>query len=350
MKYYQIISAIWLAAAFLSSCAAAVQQPTVPVVEETLTSQSATQIAFVPIDTPTLELQKVTDTDIPAPTPTWTITPSPSPSPSPTMTPEVPVRFAVIGDYGLDSAGLSAVAALVKSWSPDFIVTTGDNNYPEGSAETIDENIGKHFHEYIGNYAGAYGEGAEENRFFPTLGNHDWYTQDAQPYFDYFDLPGNERYYSITRGPVEIFALNSDSNEPDGVGRSSVQGQWLQDALSGSNAPWQIVVMHHAPYSSGTHGGIDWAQWPYEEWGADAVLAGHDHTYERLEFDGIPYFVNGAGGSVLYNFEDIHPNSQVRYNAEFGAMLVEVTSTIMSFQFVTTSGVVVDQVTVHEKP
>jgi len=259
---------------------------------------------------------------------------------------EVPVRFAVIGDYGLDSAGLSAVAALVKSWSPDFIVTVGDNNYPNGSAETIDENIGKYFHEYIGNYSGMYGEGAEENQFFPTLGNHDWYTKDAQPYFDYFDLPGNERYYSITRGPVEIFALNSDSREPDGVGRSSVQGQWLEDALADSTAPWQIVVLHHAPYSSGPHGGTDWAQWPYDDWGADAVLAGHDHTYERLEYDGIPYFVNGAGGSVLYHFEDIQLNSQVRYNAEFGAMLVEVTSTSMNFQFVTTSGVVVDQVTV----
>jgi hypothetical protein len=65
------------------------------------------------------------------------------------------------------------------------------------------------------------------NQFFPTLGNHDWYTPGAQPYLDYFHLPGNERYYDFVWGPVHFFAIDSDENEPDGVNQSSVQAKWL---------------------------------------------------------------------------------------------------------------------------
>src|SRR3972149_6817631 len=58
-------------------------------------------------------------------------------------------HFAVIGDYGVDNTNEAGVAALVKSWSPDFIITTGDNNYLYGESSTIDRNIGKYYHEYI---------------------------------------------------------------------------------------------------------------------------------------------------------------------------------------------------------
>ena len=144
-------------------------------------------------------------------------------------------RFAVIGDYGSGSQAEADVAALVKSWNPDLIITTGDNNYPDGAADTIDDNIGQFFHEFIFPYTGNYGQGAQENRFFPSLGNHDWYSlRGAQPYLEYFSLPGNERYYEFTRGPVHFYALDSDSREPDGVGRSSQQAAWLQNRLAGS--------------------------------------------------------------------------------------------------------------------
>ncbi len=85
-------------------------------------------------------------------------------------------------------------------------MTTGDNNYPDGAAATIDENIGQYYADFIYPYTGSYGTGAASNRFFPSLGNHDWYTTGAMPYLDYFALPGNERYYRFTRGPVEFFA------------------------------------------------------------------------------------------------------------------------------------------------
>lgn len=257
-------------------------------------------------------------------------------------------RFAVIGDYGSGNQNAACVASLVNSWAPDFVITTGDNNYPLGSSSTIDENIGRFYHFFILNYSGSYGEGSIRNRFFPTLGNHDWMTKEGQPYFDYFTLPGNERYYDFTWGPLHFFALDSDSREPDGVGRNSIQAEWLQDGLSVDNLPWKIVYMHHPPYSSGMHGSVDWMQWPFEEWGVSAVFSGHDHVYERLLIGGIPYIINGLGGGVIYYFDDIVDGSQVRYNADYGAVFVEADFDTIEFNFITCHNQVIDSYQVSQ--
>jgi hypothetical protein len=305
------------------------------------------------------QLPSPTSTSLPSPNPSVSTTPtqvpptitqqatsSPSevpPFPKATDTP-VPqtVRFAVIGDYGSGMQAEADVAALVKSWDPELVITTGDNNYPDGGADTIDKNVGQFFHEFISPYVGSYGEGGEENRFFPSLGNHDWNILGAQPYLDYFSLPGNERYYEFTWGPVHFYALDSDSREPDGVGRSSQQASWLQNRLAGSTSAWEIVYFHHAPYSSGTHGNVDWMQWPFAEWGADAVLSGHDHSYERIMRDGIVYFVNGLGGMGKYSFLGFIDGSQIRYNRDYGAMLVEAAEDSIRFQFINRSNEVID--------
>jgi len=108
-------------------------------------------------------------------------------------------RFAVIGDFGNTGPSEQAVANLVHSWNPDFIATVGDNNYDTGSASTIDANIGQYYHDYIYPYLGSYGSGSPTatNRFWPTLGNHDWgdtfpNPTGDQPYLNYFtSLPGN---------------------------------------------------------------------------------------------------------------------------------------------------------------
>lgn len=254
------------------------------------------------------------------------------------------LRFAVIGDYGSDSEAEADVAILVKSWDPDIIVTTGDNNYNNGSADTIDKNIGKYYREFIYPYKGSYGEGAQINRLFPSLGNHDWNTTDAQPYLDYFTLPGNERYYDFTWGAVHFFVLDSDANEPDGISSTSVQAAWLKSQLANSSYPWKIVVLHHAPYSSGDHGSNVLRQWPFADWGADVILAGHDHTYERITQDGILYFVNGLGGKSIYGFPDIVDGSQLRYNEDYGAMLVDVSIGKIRFRFINRQGVVIDDI------
>lgn len=257
------------------------------------------------------------------------------------------VRLAVLGDFGEAGQPEADVAALVNGWSPDYILTVGDNNYPNGEASTIDENIGQYFHQYIGDYQGEYGEDAAENRLFPALGNHDWRTGSIQAHLDYFTLPGNERYYDVVLGPVHLFVLDSDSKEPDGRKADSVQARWLQERMAASTAPWKIVTLHHAPYSSGKkHGNDVETQWPYAAWGANAVIAGHDHTYERLLIDNIVYFVNGLGGrQKIYSFGDPIPGSVVRYNQDYGAMRVDAGESCVSFSFYNRSGEQIDSYT-----
>src|SRR4051812_48198823 len=72
---------------------------------------------------------------------------------------DAPLVFAVIGDFGRAGSNEQAVAALVTSWNPSFIITVGDNNYDEGKASTIDQNIGQYYHAWIAPYTGAYGPG-----------------------------------------------------------------------------------------------------------------------------------------------------------------------------------------------
>ena len=161
------------------------------------------------------------------------------------------------------------------------------------------------------------------------MGNHDY--SDATPapgtFTGYFTLPGsgitssnssgNERYYDFVRGQVHFFVLNSNTAEPNGTSSSSVQAHWLQAQLAASTSAWNIVLFHHPPYSSDTtHGSTTYMQWPFAQWGADAVMSGHAHDYERIVRDGIVYFVNGLGGASRYNFGTPVTGSAFRYNAK----------------------------------
>ena len=249
------------------------------------------------------------------------------------------VRFAVIGDLAQVVRRPEPSHDLVKSWNPDFVITTGDNNYPDGAASTIDKNIGQFYHDFIYPYTGSYGAGATTNRFFPSLGNHDWHAAGAQPYLNYFVLPGNERYYDFTWGPVQFFAIDSDPHELDGISSTSTQAVWLRGKLAASTSRWKIVYDHHPPFSSSSiHGSTLALQWPYQAWGATAVLSGHDHTYERIVINGFPYIVNGAGGASLYAFGTPVSGSVIRYNAANGAMLVEASDTQITFRFYSAGG------------
>lgn len=244
-------------------------------------------------------------------------------------TPPTPIaRFAVIGDYGVDTSDEMDVVKLVRSFRPDYIVTVGDNNYPSGEAATIDANVGQYFHEYIGGYTGKYGAGSADNRFWPALGNHDWYSATgAQPYVDYFPaLPGNRRYYDVAVGTVHFFVVDSDGHEPDGIEVGSTQARWLQSALAASHECFNLVLFHHPAYSSGDPQFTEpKMRWPFVAWGADLVLTGHQHNYERLSVAGMTYVVDGLGGALnRFDFFATQPGSLVRYNATFGALFVEV--------------------------
>jgi hypothetical protein len=256
-----------------------------------------------------------------------------------------PVRFAVVGDYGNGTPPERDVANLIKSWHPGFVVTTGDNNYPAGGADTIDEHIGQFYSEFIAPYRGRYGPGAAENAFFPVLGNHDWGAAWPGPYLDYFTLPGNGRYYDVAKGPVHVFAVDSDPREPDGVDPDSPQAHWLCERLGASGERWRLVFFHHPAWSSGRQGSNAWMQWSFAACGAHAVFAGHDHDYERIARDGIVYFVNGAGGQDLYAIHRIPvTGSRARFDGEFGAQLVEADSHTLLVRFFARSGELVDWV------
>ena len=257
-------------------------------------------------------------------------------------------RFAVIGDFGDAGRPELDVAALVRSWQPDFIVSVGDNNYPRGSQHTIDGNIGRYYSDYIHPYRGAYGPGSDTNRFFPSLGNHDWIAPGAKPYLDYFTLPGNERYYDVRQGSVHLFILDSDSKEPDGRTVDSIQAQWLAQQSAASDAPWKLVVMHEPPYSSGAqHGSNAALQWDFAGMGMTAVLSGHEHLYERVVQDGILYIVNGLGGRYrIYEFGKAIPGSAVRYNQDYGAMLVTAGANCLNVRFITRAGQLIDSHTI----
>ena len=142
------------------------------------------------------------------------------------------LTFAVIGDFGMGNQVESDVADLVKSWNPDFIITVGDNNYPDGEASTIDRNIGYDYHQFIKPYTGSYGAGSSDiNRFWPVPGNHDWHNSNLQAYRDYFTLPNNEYYYNIKIGDIEFFMIDSDTDTPDGYAYDSDQGNWMKQKI-----------------------------------------------------------------------------------------------------------------------
>ncbi len=277
--------------------------------------------------------------------------------------PAAPITFGVIGDYGsayLGGASFSnvqAVANLIKSWHPDFIITTGDNNYPDGEASNIDTNIGQFFHEYIHPYVGTFGPGGSTNRFWPCIGNHEWPfgVSFLQPYLDYFTLPGNERYYSHRHGAVEVFAVVGDQQEPDGALPTSIQAMWLSNALASSTAPWRVVYFHACPYSSSaTHGSAthqaDNMLWPFTEWGATAIYTGHNHLYERVLTNDLNYVTIGLGGGRIDGFTTPVAGSLARYNTTYGAIRVTVTETNFVSQFINIFDEVIDSYTLEFLP
>jgi tartrate-resistant acid phosphatase type 5 len=251
--------------------------------------------------------------------------------------------FAAFGDYGVQS-GASAVATFVKSKNPDHILSLGDQCYD--ATPTIARQVGDKYGSYV-----------SAKRFWPTLGNHEYSDGcgggAAKGYFSYFALPNNERYYDVVLGNVHLFVLNANtgSREPSGTSPTSVQGQWLKNKLAASKSPWKIVMFHQPPFSSGEHGNATYMQWPFEAWGATAVLSGHDHNYERFMKDAnkdgvkMPYFVAGLGGAERRPFAVIKADSISRYKDQFGALFLTATSTSLSFKFLNIRGTQVDSLT-----
>ncbi|HEY6171089.1 MAG TPA: metallophosphoesterase [Candidatus Kapabacteria bacterium] len=266
-----------------------------------------------------------------------------------------PTNFSVIGDYGAAGPNEESVSKFITmgigGFYSEFIITTGDNNYPKGEAETIDTNIGYYFSQYIVNYHGKYGASSNKYAFLSSLGNSDWKTDSANPYLDFFTLPGNERYYDTIIGWVHLFCIDSDTNEPDGITADSKQAMWLKDKLEKAGTDkWNIVYFHHPPYSSdSTNGSSEFMRWPFKEWGASVVISGHAHVYERLEVDGLPYYVNGLGGGSKYLFGTPLSESKFRYNKNYGLMRCEAGQYNLKIWFLSIDNIGMDTIIISGK-
>lgn len=244
------------------------------------------------------------------------------------------VEFAIIGDYGDYTGSVVAVADLVKSWEPEFIITVGDNNYPNGEYSTLKLNISDHYCDYIYNPDApdsliCDGNAAQnqENAFFPSIGNHDYDPDGNQPFLEYFTLPEDEHNYDFIKGPIHFFVMDSCADSL-GAAYSPDLEQWLKNKISTSTAPFKICYMHHPPYSYSKHGSTDRVQFDYEDLGIDLVLSGHNHIYERLtphDSDNFHYIINGLGGRKFIDICDDLPVDADRfarfcYNDNHGAM------------------------------
>ena len=145
---------------------------------------------------------------------------------------------------------------------------------------------------------------------------------------------------------MHLFVLDSDEMLRSSSELATEQA-WLKAGLAASTAPFQVVALHHPAYTSSARGPYSPLRWDYKEWGADLVLNGHDHFYERLSSGGLTYVVNGIGGASLSAWPSPGVSQSVaHYSGTFGAMRITATDTELVNEFVTTDGVVRDRFTV----
>jgi acid phosphatase len=246
------------------------------------------------------------------------------------------VVLAHISDFGSEDDNEEKVRDLVYGWKPDAIFTSGDNSQAD--------------YDYIDDVDYYYGEYVDRELLWPCPGNHDWDDGTLAAYFSYFtDVAGNRYYYKKTFGPVTLFMLDSNANTPDGITTSDAQYEWFAREIQASRSPWNIVACHHPPYSSSAvHAGNTSLRWGFGALGADMVLSGHNHQYERL-YEDTHYIVAGTGGQFLYNFTTPVSQSVLRYNAFHGAGKLIATPTKLRWEWRTYLGALIDSVEVEHE-
>ena len=236
------------------------------------------------------------------------------------------------------STGDEATANLLDN-IPGTVFTSGDNAYQDGSAS-----------DFTNCYQPTWGRHKARTR--PTPGAHDYRTSGASAYFNYFGAaagtPGRG-YYSYDLGAWHVVALNSMID----ISASSAQLAWLRSDLAASGAQCTIAYFYHPRFSSGTtHGGTTAVQAAWQvlyDAGAEVIVNGHEHNYERFAPQtptgaadpqrGIREFVAGTGGSESgYSFGTPKPNSEVRNSTTFGVLKLTLSAGGYSWQFVPVAG------------
>jgi len=251
-----------------------------------------------------------------------------------------PGQVAVIGDFGNGSPAEQQVARLVAARSPVAVLTVGDNAYassgPDGATDYASL-VGASYCRFI---AGAPASAAcsaasmaRVNAFFPAAGNHDYSDAGIEAYRAYFAAARARTWYDVRIGAVHYFIVDSQQalDDPASLAR---QRAWLQRGAQRSTAPWQVVLVHHPPYSSGdVHGSTTALQWPFRDWGVDLVIAGHDHVYERISRAGLTYVVDGTGGADLYGFGAPVAGSVRRDAEHHGALFLRANRRALTGEF-----------------
>jgi hypothetical protein len=235
------------------------------------------------------------------------------------------------------SDGDEQTARLLDS-IPGTVFTAGDNAYRSGTDS-----------EFTGCYAPNWGRHKARTR--PAPGNHDYRSSDGGPYFAYYGSQAGEPgrgYYSYNLGAWHIVSLNS--NIPMKAG--SPQERWLRADLAASPAQCVLAYWHHPRFSSGVEHGSASRTAPLwqtlYELGADVVLAGHEHNYERFgpqsaagvadSARGIRSFVVGTGGADHYEFGPPIANSEVRNGDTWGVLKLTLEPGAYHWQFVPVAG------------
>jgi hypothetical protein len=221
------------------------------------------------------------------------------------------------------------------------VFTAGDNAYDDGTAE-----------EFAACYHDTWGRHKARTR--PAPGNHDW-QDDLAGYFDYFGDaargPDGDSWYSYDLGTWHVIVLDSECRKVGGCDADSRQGRWLADDLAASEAGCTVAIWHKPRFSSGEHGN-DASVGPF--WtglyraGADVVINGHDHDYERFapqdpdgdedRVRGIRQFVVGTGGRYLRRFGDPVANSELRAAITHGVFKMTLREGAYDWEFVPASG------------
>jgi hypothetical protein len=200
-----------------------------------------------------------------------------------------PPVIAAAGDVACDPAGpsfhggkgvadachMDATAKLLLDLDPVVVLTLGDNQYENGT-------LAKFRRSYHLSW------GRLKARTRPAPGNHDYETAGAAGYFDYFGAAAGHRstgYYSFDVGAWHLIALNSECAHVGGCGKGSRQERWLRADLATHPTRCTLAYWHKPRFSSGMHGNdatYDALWQALYAAGADVVLVGHDHDYERF--------------------------------------------------------------------
>jgi hypothetical protein len=240
-----------------------------------------------------------------------------------------------------DALSPAAKTANLLDRIPGTVFTLGDNAYESGTPR---------------DFADCYGPtwGRHKARTKPVVGNHEYRTAYANGYYDYFGAAAGDPtkgYYSYDLGTWHVIVVNSNCAEVAGCKAGSPQERWVRADLAAHPAPCTIAMWHHPRYSSGEHGDDksmhDIWQALYDG-GADVVLSGHDHDYERFAPQdanskadpdrGIRQFVVGTGGRDLYRWEHKDVGSEVKNNHTFGVLKLTLHPDGYDWEFIPVEG------------